>query len=172
VTTHGSFFSMAHFHYTIMGGLVFTFFARDLLLGAEDDGCELNERLGKVHFWSMFLFFNLTFAALFAVGFLGQRAAAGLSERPPVPQRLGLDLGFCLGASMLVFLFNLRLVACFREEAGGREPVGIAVDRVPAPVAGARCTTSTASPSSRRPVRVRRGADAGRRSRGRPAGRE
>ena len=27
VTTHGSFFSMAHFHYTIMGGLVFTFFA-------------------------------------------------------------------------------------------------------------------------------------------------
>ena len=27
VTTHGSFFSMAHFHYTIMGGLVFTLFA-------------------------------------------------------------------------------------------------------------------------------------------------
>ena len=27
VTTHGTFFTMAHFHYTIMGGLVFTFFA-------------------------------------------------------------------------------------------------------------------------------------------------
>ena len=27
VTTHGSFFSMAHFHYTIMGGLLFSFFA-------------------------------------------------------------------------------------------------------------------------------------------------
>ena len=38
MTTHGSFFSMAHFHYTIMGGLVFTFFAAHLLLGAEDDG--------------------------------------------------------------------------------------------------------------------------------------
>ena len=37
VTTHGSFFSMAHFHYTIMGGLIFTFFAAHLLLAAEDD---------------------------------------------------------------------------------------------------------------------------------------
>ena len=27
VTTHGSFFVMAHFHYTIMGGLIFAFFA-------------------------------------------------------------------------------------------------------------------------------------------------
>src|SRR6266513_1007959 len=27
VTTHGTFFSMAHFHYTIMGGLIFAFFA-------------------------------------------------------------------------------------------------------------------------------------------------
>ena len=72
VTTHGSFFSMAHFHYTIMGGLVFTFFAAIYYWVPKMTGWELNERLGKIHFWTMFIFFNSTFAPLFAAGFLGQ----------------------------------------------------------------------------------------------------
>jgi Heme/copper-type cytochrome/quinol oxidases, subunit 1 len=54
VTTHGSFFSMAHFHYTIMGGLVFTFFAAIYYWVPKMTGWELNERLGKIHFWTMF----------------------------------------------------------------------------------------------------------------------
>ena len=37
-TEHGSFFVMAHFHYTIMGGLIFAFMAGLLLLAAEDAG--------------------------------------------------------------------------------------------------------------------------------------
>ncbi len=38
VTVHGSFFVLAHFHYTIMGGLIFALFARLLLLVPEDHG--------------------------------------------------------------------------------------------------------------------------------------
>ena len=34
-------------------------------------GLKLNEKLGKVHFWTMFVFFNLTFFPLFAAGMLG-----------------------------------------------------------------------------------------------------
>ena len=37
VTTHGSYFVMAHFHYTIMGGLVFALIGGALLLAPEDD---------------------------------------------------------------------------------------------------------------------------------------
>ena len=37
-TEHGSFFVMAHFHYTIMGGLIFAFIGGLLLLAAQDDG--------------------------------------------------------------------------------------------------------------------------------------
>jgi len=108
VTTHGSFFSMAHFHYTIMGGLVFTFFAAIYYWLPKMTGWQLNERLAKIHFWTMFLFFNSTFAPLLAAGFLGQ-------PRRVVTYASGLQFindwvsvsAFCLGISMLIFLFNL-----------------------------------------------------------------
>ena len=45
---------------------------RPVLLAAEDDRLTLNKRLGKIHFWTMFIFFNLTFFPLFFVGLLGQ----------------------------------------------------------------------------------------------------
>ena len=62
-TTHGSFFSMAHFHYTIMGGLVFAFFAAIYFWVPKMTGCALNERLGKIHFWTMFLVVQLDLRA-------------------------------------------------------------------------------------------------------------
>jgi cytochrome c oxidase subunit 1 len=108
VTTHGSFFSMAHFHYTIMGGLVFTFFAAIYYWLPKMTGFQLNERLAKIHFWSMFIAFNATFAPLFAAGFLGQ-------PRRVVSYQVTLQslndwvsaAAFVLGISMLVFLVNL-----------------------------------------------------------------
>ena len=86
VTTHGSFFSMAHFHYTIMGGLVFTFFAAIYYWVPKMTGWELNERLGKIHFWTMFIFFNSTFGPLFAARL----------PRPAAPRR---DLSRAISSS-------------------------------------------------------------------------
>ena len=71
MTTHGSYFVMAHFHYTIMGGLVFALMAGIYYWLPKMTGLKLNERLGKIHFWTMFIFFNLTFFPLFAAGMLG-----------------------------------------------------------------------------------------------------
>ena len=62
---------MAHFHYTIMGGLVFTFFAAIYYWVPKMFGTTLNERLGKIHFWMMFIAFNSTFFPLFALGLMG-----------------------------------------------------------------------------------------------------
>jgi cytochrome c oxidase subunit 1 len=108
VTTHGTFFSMAHFHYTIMGGLVFTFFAAIYYWLPKMTGIQLNPMLGKIHFWIMFLAFNSTFAPLFAVGFLGQpRRVVTYPDNLQFLNDWVSVSAFVLGASMLVFLANL-----------------------------------------------------------------
>jgi cytochrome c oxidase subunit 1 len=108
VTTHGSFFSMAHFHYTIMGGLVFAFFAGIYYWVPKMTGYDLHQGLAKIHFWTMFIFFNSTFAPLFAVGFLGQprRAVTYPSGLQFLNDWVSIS-AFLLGISMLIFLFNL-----------------------------------------------------------------
>ena len=71
-TEHGSFFVMAHFHYTIMGGLIFAFMGGLYYWLPKMMGIKLNQTLGKIHFWTMFIFFNSTFLPLFAIGMAGQ----------------------------------------------------------------------------------------------------
>ena len=108
VSLHGSFFVLAHFHYTIMGGLVFGFFAGLYYWLPKMTGVQLNERLAKIHFWTTFVFFNSTFLPLFAVGMLGMPRRT--STYAPHLQFLNDWVSisaFLLGASMLVFLANL-----------------------------------------------------------------
>jgi cytochrome c oxidase subunit I len=117
VTTHGSFFSMAHFHYTIMGGLVFTFFAAIYYWVPKMTGFRFSERLGKVHFWMMFLAFNSTFAPLFALGFLGQprRVVTYPTNLQPLNDWVSVS-AFVLGISMLVFIYNVVVSLVVRRE--------------------------------------------------------
>jgi cytochrome c oxidase subunit 1 len=108
VSTHGSYFVMAHFHYTIMGGLVFALFAATYYWLPKMTGLKFNETLAKVHFWGMFVFFNLTFAPLFAAGMLGMPRR--VSTYAPHLQGINIFVSisaFLLGLSMLVFLVNL-----------------------------------------------------------------
>jgi cytochrome c oxidase subunit I len=123
VTTHGSYFVMAHFHYTIMGGLVFAFFAATYYWLPKMTGVDLNERLGKIHFWTMFVFFNLTFFPLFAAGFLDMPRR--VSTYAPSLQTLNDFVSasaFCLGASMLVFIANLVYSLVFVRTPAAANP--------------------------------------------------
>jgi cytochrome c oxidase subunit I len=123
VSTHGSFFVMAHFHYTIMGGLVFAFFAAIYYWVPKMTGLNLNERLGKIHFWSMFLAFNSTFLPLFAVGLEGmpRRVSTYASNLQPLNIWVSVS-AFVLGASMLLFLFNVIYSLVFRREKAEANP--------------------------------------------------
>jgi len=123
VTTHGTFFSMAHFHYTIMGGLVFTVFAAIYYWGPKMFHFKFNERLARIHFWSLFIAFNCTFAPLFALGFMGMPRRV-----VTYPTNLqGLNdwvsaWAFVIGISMLVFLFNVVWSLVFRREPAEANP--------------------------------------------------
>jgi cytochrome c oxidase subunit 1 len=123
VTTHGSFFSMAHFHYTIMGGLVFTFFAAIYYWVPKMTGVQLSERLGKIHFWWMFLAFNSTFAPLFAIGFLGQpRRVVTYSRSLQFLNDWVSVSAFVLGLSLLFFLVTFVYQLAFVRKPAEANP--------------------------------------------------
>ena len=104
---HDSYFVVAHFHYTIMGGVIFGLFIGLYYWFPKITGRKYNETLGKVHFWWMFLTFNITFASMFMPGYLGMnRRVADYS-----PELAGTNMftslaAFALGASFLVFIYN------------------------------------------------------------------
>jgi cytochrome c oxidase subunit 1 len=123
VSLHGSYFVMAHFHYTIMGGLVFAFFAATYYWLPKMTGRQFNERLAKVHFWGMFVAFNSTFLPLFAVGMMGMPRR--VVTYAPHLQWLNVWVSvsaFCLGAFMLVFLANLIWSQVIHPVAAGANP--------------------------------------------------
>ena len=107
VTLHGSFFVMAHFHYTIMGGLVFAFFGGLYYWIPRMTGHLMNERLAKIHFWMMFVFFNFTFFPLFIVGFMDQpRRVFEYAPNLATLNDISSISAYCLASSFLVFVAN------------------------------------------------------------------
>jgi cytochrome c oxidase subunit I len=120
VTEHGSFFVMAHFHYTIMGGLIFAFFAGCYYWLPKMMGIKLNQTLGKWHFWTMFIFFNSTFLPLFGIGMAGQpRRVFEYARNLETANDWVSISSFFLGSSILIFVINFvwsTVIARVREE--------------------------------------------------------
>jgi cytochrome c oxidase subunit I len=117
VTEHGSFFVMAHFHYTIMGGLIFAFMSGIYYWLPKMTGIKLNEKVGRVHFWTMFIFFNSTFLPLFALGMMGmpRRVFEYARNLETLNDWVSIS-AFCLGFSILIFLFNFVMSMLFWRE--------------------------------------------------------
>ncbi len=68
---HDSYFVVAHFHFTLVGGLVFGIFAGIYYWYPKAFGRLMDEKLGKWHFWLFCIGFNMTFITLHFAGFLG-----------------------------------------------------------------------------------------------------
>ena len=68
---HDSYFVVAHFHYTLFGGAVFAIFGGIHYWWPKMFGRLLDERLGKITFWLMFVGFNTTFFPQHFLGLMG-----------------------------------------------------------------------------------------------------
>ena len=66
-----SYFVVAHFHYVIVGGILFTIFAAFYYWFPKVTGRMYNEALARVHFWLFVLGFHLTFDFMHVPGLLG-----------------------------------------------------------------------------------------------------
>jgi len=66
-----SYFVVAHFHYTLIGGMLFAFFGAIYYWFPKATGKMLSETLGKWHFWLLVIGFHMTFDTLHFAGILG-----------------------------------------------------------------------------------------------------
>src|SRR5213592_183335 len=110
LTIHVSdtYFIVAHIHYVLFGGSLFTIFAGVYYWFPKMTGRMYDETLGRAHFWTTFIFFNATFAPMHLIGVDGMpRRVADYSEQF-AGWNLAISLAsFGLGLSTLIFLYNM-----------------------------------------------------------------
>jgi cytochrome c oxidase subunit 1 len=68
---HDTYFVVAHFHYTLFGGAVFGYLAGLYFWFPKMTGRFMNEALGKISFWLIFIGFNVTFLIQHSLGLDG-----------------------------------------------------------------------------------------------------
>ena len=66
-----TYFVVAHFHYVVFGTVVFAMFAGFYFWWPKLTGRMLDERLGKIHFWTLFIGFHMTFLIQHWLGVIG-----------------------------------------------------------------------------------------------------
>jgi cytochrome c oxidase subunit 1 len=105
-----SYFVVAHFHYVVFGTVVFAMFAGFYFWWPKLTGRMLDERLGKLHFWLLFVGFHTTFLVQHWLGVEGMprryadyRAGEGFT----VLHQVSTVGAFVLGVSTLPFLYNI-----------------------------------------------------------------
>ncbi|HYH58821.1 MAG TPA: cytochrome c oxidase subunit I [Thermoleophilaceae bacterium] len=103
-----TYFVVAHIHYVLFGGSVFTIFAGIYHWFPKMTGRMYDERLGKLHFWLSFFFFNLTFGPMHFVGVDGMpRRVADYAEEFATLNAIISVSSFIFGLSMLIWLYNM-----------------------------------------------------------------
>lgn len=113
-----SYFVVAHFHYVLIGGTVFAFFAGVYYWFPKVTGRFLSARTGKLHFWLLLIGFNMTFFIQHFLGLMGMPRR--VYTYPSLPGWGAFNLISTVGAfifalSVLVFIYNV--VVCWRRGA-------------------------------------------------------
>jgi cytochrome c oxidase subunit 1 len=108
IQANQTYYIVAHIHYVLFSGSVFTIFAGIYYWYPKVTGRMYNEKLGQLHFWMTFIAFNLTFFPMHYLGLQGMpRRVADYAPRFGGLNEFISIASFGLGASMLVFLYNM-----------------------------------------------------------------
>jgi cytochrome c oxidase subunit I len=123
----GSYFIVAHFHYTLFAGSLFGAFAGLYYWFPKATGVLLDEKLGKLSFWIMVVGTNATFGPMFVQGFEGlpRRVAIYSSNLGVDPYTLASTIGaFVIAIGVGVTVFNVAKSLIVRIPAGA-DPWGV-----------------------------------------------
>jgi cytochrome c oxidase subunit 1 len=117
---HDSYFVVAHFHYVIVGGLVFGIFSGLYYWWPKMFGRMLNETLGKWMFWFFFIGFHLTFFVQHFLGLLGmpRRVYTYLDGQGWGTMNLISSIGaFAMGVGTILLLVNIIITSMKPKDA-------------------------------------------------------
>jgi cytochrome c oxidase subunit 1 len=120
----GSYFLVAHFHYVIVGGILFCVLAGFHYWYPKMSGRMYDERLGKLTFWLLVLGFHLTFDFMHIPGLLGmpRRIYTYEAGRGWDVWNFIVTVGVVFqAAAILVFAFNM-IWSYFRGKIAGADP--------------------------------------------------
>lgn len=119
-----TYYVVAHFHQVLFGGAIFGLFSGIYYWFPKFTGRMLSEAWGKLHFWLMFIGFNLTFQPMMVLGLLGMPRRI-----VTYPEGYGWSFwnalatfgAFMIAASILVFIYNV-IVSLRKGEIAGEDP--------------------------------------------------
>jgi cytochrome c oxidase subunit 1 len=119
---HGGMFVVAHFHFTLVGAMVFGFFAGVYYWFPKMTGKRLDPLLGKLHFWLFEIGFVGTFSALFYAGLNGEaRWQASIPPQYAVPNLIASLFAILIAASVFTFIYNVIVTLIRGERAEANE---------------------------------------------------
>ncbi|MFE9594740.1 cytochrome c oxidase subunit I [Streptomyces sp. NPDC006294] len=122
-----SYFVVAHLHYVLFGTIVFAMFGGFYFWWPKLTGKMLDERLGKIHFWTLFVGFQITFLVQHWLGESGmpRRYADYLAADGFTALNTVSSIGsFLLGLSTLPFLYNVWKTAKYAKRIEVDDPWG------------------------------------------------
>ncbi|MBC7942229.1 MAG: cbb3-type cytochrome c oxidase subunit I, partial [Chitinophagaceae bacterium] len=119
---HDTYFVVAHFHYVLIGGMVFPLFAGFYYWTPMINGRQLSERVGRWVFWLSFIGVHVCFLPMHLSGLMGmpRRVDTYLPGRSwDLPNLVSTVGAFIMAAGVLLFLIDA--IRCYgrRDEGGG-----------------------------------------------------
>ena len=118
---HDSQWIVAHLHYTVFGGGGFGAFAAMYYWWPKMFGYKLNERLGKIQFWTLFIGFHITYFPLHILGLWGMPRRIfdyGEDRGWTSLNQLSTVGGIIMGISVIILVYNMIRSALSHEPAG------------------------------------------------------
>ena len=120
----GSYFVVAHFHYVLVGAILFILFGAFYYWYPKMTGRMLNEKMGKWHFWIFLIGFHLTFDLMHIPGILGmpRRIYTYEADRGWMIWNILVSSGAVLQAiGTLLFVYNM-VWSFFKGPKAGADP--------------------------------------------------
>ncbi|HUY81956.1 MAG TPA: cytochrome c oxidase subunit I [Acidobacteriaceae bacterium] len=121
---HNSYFVVAHFHYMLVGAIVFNIFSGIYYWYPKATGRMMSETLGKWHFWLFLIGFHMTFDLMHVVGVDGMPRSIYTYEADRGWAHLNMIIsigGFIQAIAVLIFAYNL-FWSYYRGREAGSDP--------------------------------------------------